>query len=423
MPKLAKELSALEVKRLKHPGDREAPVRIAVGGVSGLHLQITPGGGRSWVLRLSVGGKRRELGLGSYPEVGLADAHSLAREAKAKSRQGIDPVREREEARQAAMADERRELTFSDAVDGYMKLNRSKSAKNRSVVYNRLRNYTKEISGKRVGDIDKHAIKRVLEPIWETKVETASRLRYDMERVFNWATGNDHMIGPNPAAWKGNLEYMLPEQPKASKNHPAVAVEDAPRWMAELRKREGVKYRALEFIALTASRSQEGRGATWGEIDLDRGIWTVPDERMKTRVEHRVPLPAAAIDLLQALPRDGELVFPPSRASQINDAAISETMRNLHEDVIAKGGAGFFDAKTGARAVAHGLRSTFKDWATEAGIDDIQSELALSHTVGSAVAKAYRRTDLVERRRAMMDAWAAHLDGDTAENVVRLHHG
>ena len=418
MPRVAKALKHQEVDRLKHPGDREAPFRYAVGTVSGLLLQITRGGGRSWVLRLTVAGKRRELGLGAFPEVTLAAAHEAAREAKAKARQGIDPVQEKLDRKAALVADQRKAHTYSQAVDGWMTIHKSKSEKNRQLTRNRLRTYSEDaLGGQRVGSIDKHAIKRVLEPIWEVKTTTATRLREDMKKVFDWAIGNDHMDGPNPAEWVGNLEYMMKPPEKQTTHRPAVAPEDQARWMAELRKRGGNGSRALEFLVLTAARSGEVRGACWDEIDLKRGLWTIPAARMKMSTEHRVPLPAAAQALLSAMPQEGSLIFPAERGGELSDMTLSAAMKRIHRDEKQ----GFVDAKSGRPAVPHGWRSAFRSWAADAGYPRELAETALAHKVGNAVEQAYQRSDMLERRRAMMDAWVAHLNGEATDNVVALH--
>lgn len=408
MPKRAKELSAVEIKRLKHSGKGEAPERVAVGGTAGLHMQITPGGAKSWLLRFSVGPKRRELGLGSYPEVSLADAQEKARQAKAQAKDGVDPLAAREQARKAAEAEERLALTYSEAVDGFMGITKVRSEKNRQLMRNRIRTYSeKTLGGHRVGSIDKHAIKKILDPIWKAKPTTAGRLREDMKNVFDWAIGNDHMAGPNPAEWVGNLEFMMPPLERNTTHRPAVAVEDAPRFWQALKQRGGMGSRALEFLILTAARSGEVRGARWDEIDLTRGLWVIPAARMKMAREHRVPLSEAAVGLLKALPREGDLVFPAVRGGPLSDMTLSAAMKRIHEDDER----GFADRTSGKPAVPHGLRSTFRQWAAEGDWSFELAETALAHKVGTEVQRAYQRSDLLEQRRLMMEAWAAHVTG------------
>lgn len=309
MPRVAKELSALDVKRLQHPGTR-GNATYAVGGVSGLLMQITPNGGRTWLLRVSVGGKRREIGLGGFPDVTLAQARERARETKDQIRRGVDPVEERKAARAALAAARRRGLTFADAADKCLaaKLDAFKNAKHRQQWENTLQTYAMpELGPLLVDEITVQDVLRVLEPIWQTKTETATRLRGRIETVLSWATVAGHRTGDNPARWAGNLKELLPAASKVAKqsNHPAVQIDDAPRWFAAIREREGMGARALEFAALTAARSQEVRGARWDEIDLEVGMWVIPALRMKMEREHRVPLPPEAVALLEALPRRG----------------------------------------------------------------------------------------------------------------------
>ncbi|MEO1949505.1 integrase arm-type DNA-binding domain-containing protein, partial [Thioclava sp.] len=319
MPRVAKELSALEVKRLKHPG-KGRNVTFAVGGVSGLLLQITPNGGRTWLLRVQVGEKRREIGLGGFPEVPLAIARERAREMRDQIWRGVDPVAERKVARAEIVAAQRRSMSFADAVDHYLaaKLDAFKNEKHQQQWRSTLNTYAVPELGKiLVQDIAVQDVLRVLEPIWQTKTETASRLRGRIEAVLSWATVAGHRTGDNPARWAGNLKELLPAPIKVAKsgNHPALQINDAAHWLAEVRKRDGMGNRALEFAALTAARSQEVRGARWEEIDQKAAMWIIPAGRMKMNREHRVPLSGEALALLEALPRfeDNCLLFPAPR--------------------------------------------------------------------------------------------------------------
>lgn len=425
MPRVAKELSPLEVKRLEHPG-QGGNATFAVGGVSGLLLQITPNGGRTWLLRVQVGDKRREIGLGGFPDVTLAMARERARDAKDKIRQGVDPVEERKAARAALTVAQRRGLSFADAVDRYLdaKLDAFSNAKHRQQWRNTLESYALPELGKMlVQDITVQDVLRVLEPIWQTTTETASRLRGRIEAVISWATVAGHRTGDNPARWAGNLKELLPAPSKVAKegNQPALQLDDAPRWFADLRKREGMGSRALEFAALTAARSQEVRGARWEEIDLKAALWIVPAERMKMDREHRVPLPPEAVKLLKALPRfaDNPLVFPAVRGGELSDMTLSATMKRLHEADVARKGPGFVDRASKRPAVPHGLRSTFRDWVAErTHYPGDMAEVALAHKVGNAVEASYRRGDMVEKRRAMMAAWADYLAGKAKAGQV-----
>ncbi|TYB81758.1 tyrosine-type recombinase/integrase [Maritimibacter fusiformis] len=437
MPKQAKEMGALEVKRAAHPGDHENNVWIAAGGVSGLLLQITPGGAKSWILRTVIAGKRRVIGLGPYPGVGLADARNAAREMKTQIMDGRDPVAEREARKAELAAAARRSLTLREAVERFLAIkgkefssDKHRAAWGREV--DRLVGAT--LGNLQVDSIDMRDVLAALEPHWHVRTDTAKRVRQRLERVFDWATVAGHRSGENPARWKGALAELLPSPSKVAKsqNWPALAQTDAARWWADLRKREGNASRALEFAALTWARSGDVRGARWDEIDAHRGLWIIPADRMKAGREHRVPLSAPAIAVIEGLTRlaDNPLIFPALRGGMLSDAALGAAMRRIHEakvrrDVkagIAEDKAGYRDARTGRAAVPHGLRSTARDWAVERGIDHTMAEIALAHVVGSEVERAYRRSDMLDQRRAMMDAWAAFLDGREVAggNVVDL---
>jgi integrase len=347
MPKITDELSALDVKRLAHPGGNRN-VLISVGGVPGLHMQLTPKRGRSWVLRAMVGEARRDIGLGGFPAVTLSQAREKARKARDKISQGIDPIEERKAAKAALAAAQRRGLTFADAADKYLeaKLDAFKNPKHRQQWQNTLETYAKPELGKlQVQDITVQDVLRVLQPLWTDKTETASRLRGRIDAVLSWATVAGHRTGDNPARWAGNLKELLPAPSKVAKkeNQPAVQIDDAPHWFAALQGREGFGARALEFLTLTALRSQEIRGALWDEIDLDKALWIIPAARMKMEREHRVPLSAEALALLQALPRleGNPLVFPAARGGQLSDMTLSAAMKRMHKSDVEAGGTGF----------------------------------------------------------------------------------
>lgn len=434
MPRVARELSALDVKRLQHPG-KGTNVIFAVGGVAGLVLQVTPTNGRTWLLRVAIGGKRREIGLGGFPDVTLAQARERAREAKDKIRSGIDPVEERKAVRAALVAARRRGLTFAEATDRYLaaKLDAFKNAKHRDQWRNTLQTYAMpELGPMMVEAITVQDILRVLsqsvsksgDTLWQAKTETASRLRGRIEAVLSWATVAGHRSGDNPARWAGNLKELLPAAAKVAKkdNQPALQIDDAPRWFKALQAREGMGSRCLEFAALTVGRSQEVRGAAWDEIDMKVGLWVIPAARMKMDREHRVPLSPQAVKLLEALPRfqGNPLMFPAPRGGELSDMTLSATMKRLHEADIAQDGPGYVDRASKRPAVPHGLRSTFRDWVAErTEFPGDMAEVALAHKVGNAVEAAYRRGDMVEKRRGMMGEWGKYLTrSETGETHV-----
>ena len=428
LPKITDELSALDVKRLVHPGGNRN-VLISVGGVPGLHMQLTPKRGRSWVLRAKVGEARRDIGLGGFPAVTLSQAREKARDAREMISQGIDPIEERKAARAALAAAQRRGLTFADAADKYLaaKLDAFSNPKHRQQWRNTLETYAKPELGKMlVQDITVQDVLRALQPIWMTKTETASRVRGRIEAVLSWATVAGHRTGANPARWAGNLKELLPAPSKIApeENQPAIQVEDAPRWFAALRAREGFGARALEFLAMTALRSKEVRGARWDEIDFENELWLIPAVRMKMKREHRVPLPVEAVSLLQALPRlaGNPLVFPAARGGQLSDMTLSAAMKRMHKSDVEAGGAGFVDRESKRPAVPHGLRSTFRDWVGEkTAYPGDMAEVALAHKISNAVEASYRRGDMIEKRRNMMGDWAEYLAGTVRSgNIVRF---
>ena len=423
----AKTLTAAKVNSEKAPG------KYHDGGGTGLFLRIDPNGARFWIQRITIRGKRREIGLGSPPKVKLADARELANENKRLARAGGDPI--------AAKRKSQDVLTFSAAMAEYLagKQAEFSSEKHAKQWEATLQAYAvPKLGDKLVADIDTQDVLRVLKPIWEDKTETASRLRGRIEAVLSWATVSGHRAGDNPARWKGNLAELLPKPGKVADkgNQPALALADVPRWWRDLERRDGMAARALQFAAMTAARSGEIRGMTWAEVDLDRGLWTVPADRMKAGREHRVPLTAEAVALLKGLPRmvGSAIVFFAPRGGMLSDMTISAVMRRMQEaelKALAEADAaagrkasteprGYVDPRSGRAAVPHGLRSTFRDWAAEQGIDRDMAEMALAHNVGSEVERAYRRTDMLERRRGMLDSWGRFLRGETGAKVVQL---
>nr|WP_321253275.1 integrase arm-type DNA-binding domain-containing protein [uncultured Ruegeria sp.] len=420
MPKIAKELTAIEVKRLAHPGTGRNHMQ-AVGGVPGLFLQLAPSGAKTWILRASVAGKRRDIGLGGYSAVTLADARDTARQMRLSIAGGADPVEDRKAARAAARKAQRKGRIFRDVMEEFLaeKLQEFDNEKHRKQWRATLDAYALPVLGDLpVSEIDVNDVKAMLSPIWTTKTETASRLRGRVEMVLAYATVHGFRDGDNPARWKGNLDAVLAKPSKVAKvtHHPALQIADAPGWFAEVSARSGTATRALEFMALTAARSGEVRGMVWAEVDLDAAVWTIPADRMKAGREHRVTLTPAAVAILRRMDQGADFVFPAVRGGQLSDAALSACMKRVH----AASGP-FVDRQSARPAVPHGLRSTFRDWAAEQGIDRDLAEIALAHTVGSDVERAYRRTDMIERRRAVMEAWGAFLRGAaTSANVTKL---
>lgn len=427
MPKRAKELSAIEVKRLGSGVHN-------VGGVSGLLLQVSDNGAQSWLLRARVGVKRREIGLGPFPEVSLAKAREKAAIIREAIRNGIDPIAERKAAKFALMASQRKGLTFADAFEKYaakklpeLRTDRYRAQWRATVEKHAL----PELGMMLVQDISREDVLQVLRPIWEIRTETATKVRQRIEKTLDYAKAGGYRTGDNPAAWRGNLELALsaPGKIAPKKHYPALQLDDAARWWRDVQSRDGIGATALAFQALTASRTGAVRFATWDEIDLDARLWTIQPGRVASKISpngkpHRVPLTVPMITMLENLPQMGDLVFTAPRGGNMSDAALGKVMRVTHEADVNGGGAGYVDAKTKERAVPHGLRSCFRVWVTErTDFDGDMAEIALAHNVGSKVRQAYDRSDMIEKRRGMMVAWGDFLTFRATScnsNAIRL---
>ena len=391
MPKKAAELGPLQVSRLKIPGLH------AVGGVAGLRLQVSPSGARSWILRIMIGAKRSDKGLGGYPDVTLAGARDAARVVRAKIAGGVDPIAESRSNRSALQAAVAAAWTFDQCAAAYIEAKAPEwsNAKHAAQWTATLSTYASPVMGNlHARDIGLPHVLEVLRPIWKTKTETATRVRARLEAVLDWAHTHGYRAGLNPARWKGHLDNLLPKPSKVAKeeHHAALPIGAMGQFMADLRKHEGIGARALEFAILTAARSGEVRGATWPEFDLDVAVWTVPAERMKARKEHRVPLSEAALAVLRTLPRieGADLVFPAPRGGKLSDMTLTAVLRRMK-----------------VAAVPHGFRSTFRDWCAEhTNFPRDAAEMALAHAIGDKVEAAYRRGDLFSKRIRMMSTWA-----------------
>lgn len=402
-------LTDAKAKRLTEPG------RHADGG--GLYLTVTPTGGKKWVFLFTHAGKRREMGLGTFPTVTLAKARTRAREAAGQVADGTDPIAERRRLTAATGG-----TTFGEAVEAFM-ADRSPDMKNAKHVaqwHATLVNDARHLTNMPVADVDTDAVMKVLRPIWSTKHETATRVQGRIENVLDYAKVRGWRSGENPAHWKGHLSVLLsPKRKLLRGNHAAMAYADLPAFMDELMAREEMSARALAFLILTAARSGEVRGMVWDEVDLANAIWTVPAARMKAKREHRVPLTDEALAILEEryAERDqtrdgverGGLVFPGAKAGQpMSDMTMCAVLKRMR--------------RTGV--TVHGFRSTFRDWTGDAtDVPREVAEAALAHAVGSAVERAYRRGDALEKRRALMERWAEYCvkpPVDGAEESERL---
>jgi integrase len=417
MPKIARELSALEVKRLNRPGWH------AVGGVPGLLLQIKPPAregapiSRSWILRIQVAGQRQPVGLGGFPQVSLASAREQARKLANEAKGGVNLVARKRSERSALIAAASRNKTFRDCAEAYMQAHASDytNDKHRKQWPSTLEAYAYPLIGQMlVADITMRDVLDVLlqetthrdgstGKLWHIKAETAKRLLDRIRTVLDYATVNEYRTGTNPATWRGYLDTQLPSPRglKTVKHHPAVPYTQVGDFMAKLRHNQSISARALEFLILTGVRSGSVRLATWSEIDLTTKLWVIPAAHTKAKREHRVPLAPQAIRLLKGLERMAgtEKVFPSAGGKALSDMALSQLMRGMRER-----------GELPVDAVPHGFRSTFRDWAAEqtAYPDEIR-KAASGHVVGDQVKEAYQRTDLLEKRRQLMHEWAAFL--------------
>lgn len=393
MGKKTSEKSALAVSRLKEPGLH------FVGGVSGLALQVIASGARSWILRVTIGGKRRDMGLGGFPDVPLAMARDKAREAREQIRKGIDPIEEVKAARSALIAARASAFTFEQAAKSFMAAHEAgwKNAKHQSQWTNTLATYAYPVIGAMlVRDITLPHILKILEPMWTTKTETAKRVRGRIEKVLDYATTKGYRNGDNPARWRGHLDNLLAKPAKLAKvkHLEALPYSDMGPFMADLRKQEGMGARALGFAILTAARSGEVRGATWKEVDLKMATWTIPAERMKAGKEHCVPLSDDAVALLNAMPKLAGclLLFPSGKGTQLSDMTLTAVLRRMD-----------------APAVPHGFRSSFRDWAGETTAYPREViEHALAHQLKDKAEAAYARGTLFDKRRRLMADWARY---------------
>ena len=402
--KLHHSLTAMSVKNAK-------PGRHADGG--GLYLLVKPNGSRSWVFRFMLRGKSRDIGLGAAGPGGLslADARDEVAALRLKVRSGIDPLVERKKAELEAAASAREEkkaaVTFRTVAADYIAANSDswRNAKHKQQWRNTLEAYVYPVIGDLpVGDIETSHVLRILEPIWKSKAETASRVRGRIETVLDSAKAHGYRTGENPARWRGHIEQILPARTKLSRgHHKAVPYEALPTFLDKLRTKQGVAPLALEFTILTAARTGEVIGAKWNEADLASAVWTIPAERMKAAKEHRVPLSARAVELLEAVrPLHAEYLFPGQRGGKLSNMAMGMLMRRLGSD-----------------CTVHGFRSSFRDWAAEQTSYPYEvAEMALAHTINNAVERAYRRGDLFQKRRKLMDAWATHCTTEEASSAA-----
>ncbi|HEV2575115.1 MAG TPA: integrase arm-type DNA-binding domain-containing protein [Beijerinckiaceae bacterium] len=408
----------LTPKEIEH---KTKPGLYADGG--GLYLQVAQGGTKSWLFRFMMDGRARKMGLGAVHTVKLADARKRAADARLMVQDGFDPIDAKKERVLARRLERAKQLSFKECAEKYIAAHQDgwKNAKHREQWGNTLSSYAyPTIGALSVSAIDTALVMKVLEPIWKAKTETASRLRGRIESVLDWASARQYRSGENPARWRGHLENLLPAKAKIAKteHHAAMAYAALGAFSADLRAKSEISAQALEFTILTAARTGETIGATVSEIDVDRGVWTVPAPRMKARREHRVPLSDRALALIRPLVEGraaADLIFTNVRTGKgLSNMAMLELLRGMTEQ----------------KLTVHGFRSTFMDWGHETtAYPKEMMDIALAHTVSDKVEAAYRRGDMFEKRRRLMADWAqfcAQPRGVGAKgNIVslRTHHG
>jgi len=404
MPKRAKGLTVKSVKTLGAGYHADG---------DGLYLQVTGNGGRSWIFRYQRHGKRRDMGLGPAHLVGLAEARRRALEFRRCLLEGIDPLERKRARDRAAAVEAAQTITFREAAERYIAAHQAswRAKQHLARWHQTMRDFVYPILGALpVEAVDVGLVTRVLEPIWTKMPETASRIRGRIELVLDWATVRQYRTGDNPARWRGHLDKLLPKISKVSKvqHHAALPYSEIGAFMAQLRRRETVTARALEFAILTAARPSEAIRARWSEIDMSDRLWIIPAARMKANREHRVPLSDAAMAIVKdmAARRESDFVFP----GRSTGRAVSHTAFSDQLDAIGYQG-----------VTAHGFRSTFRDWAAErTNFPNEVAEMALAHSVSNKVEAAYRRGDLFEKRRQLAEAWARYCATSVAGDVVQL---
>ena len=409
MARQKNKLTARSVASITKPGMH--------GDGDNLWLVVTPSGTKNWVLRYTLNGAAHTMGLGPVGLISLQDARLKAQDARRLLLDGRDPFQSRKAVRTANLLNEAKSITFKDAALEYIGSHKSgwKNEKHAAQWQSTLETYAFPVFGNlAVASIDVGMIMRAIEPIWSEKAETASRVRGRIESILDWAKVRGYREGENPARWKGNLDHLLPARTKVRKvkHHAALPYPEISDFISTLRSHEGAAARALEFAILTATRTSETLNATWSEIDLDAALWIIPSERMKADKEHRIPLSMRAVEILSDLAKTNSTerdrpVFPGQRAKKpLSNMALLMMLRRMDR----------------ADITAHGFRSTFRDWVAEkTSFPNEVAEMALAHSVGNKVEAAYRRGDLFEKRRQLMDAWATFcVTGHFGDRIVAL---
>lgn len=382
----------------------------------GLYLQVSKWQTKSWLFRYSQNYRLRSLGLGACHTITLTEARKRAKQARQQLLDGLDPIDTKHEKRQSALAARARMMTFDQCAAAYIEAHRHgwKNPKHADQWTNTINTYASPtIGGLAVSEVDTALVMKVLQPIWATKTETATRVRGRIESILGWATVSGYRTGDNPARWRGHLDNLLPKRSKVKKveHHPALPYAEMGVFTHDLRKQDGVAPLALEFTILTIARTGEVIGARPGEFDLRGKMWTVPPERMKSGKEHRVPLCDRAVAIAKDLIKlGGDYVFPGLKPKKpLSNMAMLSVLKRMGRGDLT----------------VHGFRSTFRDWAAEqTAYPHEMAEMALAHTIGDKVEAAYRRGDLFKKRIRMMQDWQKHCDTIASKaNVTPIKKG
>jgi integrase len=396
-------------------GVQRATGRQMLNDGDGLYLQVRPGS-KSWIFRYMLNGKRGYLGLGSANAISLKRARELAAEPRRQCAEGIDPLTAKQVQRATAAADAAKQVTFAQCAEAYARAHEGswRSIVHRAQWQNTLETYVYPVIGSLpVQAVDTPLVLKVLEPIWHSKPETASRVRGRIESILDAAKAREFRTGENPALWRGHLENLLPRPSsvRKAKHYAALSYREIPAFMKELRNRKGLGAIALQFAILTAARRGEVLGARWDEIDFQHQVWTIPGERMKAGKEHRVPLNEPALEILRSLHavRSSGFLFPGKPGRALSSSAMLALLGLMGRGDLT----------------AHGFRSTFRDWAEEqTSFSREVCEQALAHQIGNAVERAYRRGDLFEKRQRLMNAWAEYCEQTpVTASVVPIRKG
>ena len=407
-------LSALRVTKLTKPG--------LYGDGGGLSLQITANGVKSWLLRFMVAGKPFGMGLGPTHTVSLVEARQKALDARKLLISGINPLIAKQQSQIAAALANAKMMSFDQCAKAYILAHKAswKNAKHLEQWTNTLNTYASPVFGYLpVADIDTGLVMKCLAPIWESKTETASRIRGRIESVLGWATTSGYRTGENPARWKGHLENLLATIGKSSrtKHHPSLPWHRIGAFMAALRGREGVAARAVELAILTACRSGEVRDARWTEFDTTGKVWTIPAERMKAKREHQVPLSNAAIDLLKSIPisRETDVVFTGTKGQPLSGMSMTAVIRRMNDSDKPR-----WEDANGDRITVHGFRTTFRMWTAETTSYPREvAEHALAHQLPDAVERAYQRGSQFAKRTGLMTDWSVYCATTQIDAIVK----